>query len=379
MKNCFYLLAFILLVSCSTVVTVSDSDICNVSVDYCDETLLGKSLLTGEHHIIPLSAPVDEAIIKEIGDVIFAGGRIFVADRAGNKVVAFDGSGKYIASTERMIGKGHNEYIRMADAVADSKDKKVYVFCDAPYCVVVLDFDLRFIKKISLDYYVQEVAMDKSFIYGLKLGDDEDSAPKVIAIDKNDIQKTPKTILTTDKYVRGVLMGLGKTLVSFNDTVYASLPLDNRICKIADGQVKAIYDIDFGGRAANSVYDNLNYNVFLKRNKDSDWIIQNMTGSDSLMLFNTNSRYTYVIEKHSGKCRAYPSYDNEYFPFSSSLMLPAQGLSEEVVYEMSQDKIKDYIESRKRKGKSIMPLSLEASMKDCDWNGNPVLVVWKIK
>lgn len=75
------------------------------------------------HKIIGLSAPKQEAFVKDIERLLFADNRIFVMDRSGNKVVMFDGEGNFLKSTANMVGRGHSEYLRVIDASLDEKDK----------------------------------------------------------------------------------------------------------------------------------------------------------------------------------------------------------------------------------------------------------------
>ena len=370
-------LIVLLVLSCGTERSIGELD--EIPVEYGKDILSGSSVLTGEHRVIPLSAPCGEAVIKWIERVMFAGDRIFVMDRGGNKVLAFDSLGHFVASTVGMTGRGHNEYIRVIDATVDEKNRVVYAFCDAPYCVMMLDFDLRLIKKVALDYYVSEVAQDGTYIYGLQTGGMEKAESRIIAIDKGNLGASPRTVVSTEKGVRGILTCFGKSLVSCGDTVYASLPMDNRIFKLAGGKVVSAFGVDFGNRTPTGTSDNLHYDVFLSRNGDSDWMIHNVACSDSLMLFNTNSRYVYVVDRKRGTCRTGSSFDNNYFPFSASLMIPAQGMPGCIVYEVRQTVMLDYVRRRKEKGREITPPSVMRAVRDCDGKGNPVLVVWKMR
>ena len=110
------------------------------------------------YEIVALSDSVPEALIKFPDRILFAEDRIFVVDRFGNKVL----------STASMTGKGHNEYIRLMDAAMDKEGRTLYVHCDAPYQIMVFDFDLNLKEVVQTDYYMDEMVADGRFIYGIR-------------------------------------------------------------------------------------------------------------------------------------------------------------------------------------------------------------------
>ena len=376
MMKLFCLLATFALVACGSWNDLAGVE--TIGVTYADGQLLGSSIFTGEHRIIPLSAPTADAQIREVERVMFARDRIFVMDRRGNKVLAFDGSGRFVASTAPLMGRGHNEYIRVIDAAVDCDSGLVYAFCDAPYCVMVLDFNLRLKRKTDLGFYLSEVAQDSRYVYGLQRSGDGKTGSRIVAIDKRRPESAPRTVLQTEKGVMGVLTTAGKSLTNFGDTVLACLPHDNIVYMLHDGKEVGAFGVDFGARNPVGLIDGLRYDAFLSRNKKSDWIIHNMACSDSLMLFNTNSHYVYVVDLTARSCRTAMTFVNERFPFSTSLMLPAQGVKGSVVYGVRQDDLTGYVRRRQERGKSVAQSLVDASAR-CDGRGNPVLVVWKLR
>lgn len=349
-----------------------------ISVTYADSVVSGSSIFTGCHRIITLTTPSTDAQISEPERVMFARNRLFVMDRLGNKILAFDGNGNYIGSTAGLIGRGHNEYIRVIDATVNAANGTVYAFCDAPYCVMVLDSNLQFKEKVPLDHYVTEVAQDSRYIYGMIHGMSDKAGSRIIAMDKENLKAAPFTVTETAKGVQG-LTCRGKSITACGDTVLACLPYDNKICMIHNGKVVDSLIIDFGERNPKGVLDGLRYDAFLDRNDKTEWMIHNMACSDSLLVFNTNSHYVYVVDLTTRQCRTAQSFDNDYFPYSSSQMLPAEGAPGCVAYAIDQDKITDYVSYRERQGKTISPPSLKEAAGMCDGKGNPAIVVWRLK
>ena len=362
----FCLLATFALAACGSGKDLAGVE--TIGVTYADGQLLGSSIFTGEHRIIPLSAPTADAQIREVERVMFARDRIFVMDRRGNKVLAFDGSGRFVASTAPL----------MQSIPSTKSPVLVYAFCDAPYCVMVLDFNLRLKRKTDLGFYLSEVAQDSRYVYGLQRSGDGKTGSRIVAIDKRRPESAPRTVLQTEKGVMGVLTTAGKSLTNFGDTVLACLPHDNIVYMLHDGKEVGAFGVDFGSRNPEGLLDGLRYDAFLSRNKKSDWIIHNMACSDSLMLFNTNSHYVYVVDLTARSCRTAMTFVNERFPFSTSLMLPAQGVKGSVVYGVRQDDLTGYVRHRQERGKPVAQSLVEASAR-CDGKGNPVLVVWKLR
>ena len=118
-----------------------------VKVDFHEDELQASSFLK-DYQLIPLETPSTETVISHIDRLLFAEDRVFVLDGISNKVLAFDGNGKFVASTAKMIGKGHNEYIHVCDVAWDRDAQKLYMHCDAPFQMMVFDFDLEAAKEI---------------------------------------------------------------------------------------------------------------------------------------------------------------------------------------------------------------------------------------
>lgn len=104
------------------------------------------------YEIVALSDSVPEALIKFPDRILFAEDRIFVVDKADNKLLMFDREGNFLKSTASMVGKGHNEYIRLMDVAMDKESRTLYVHCDAPYQIMVFDFDLNLKEVVQTDF-----------------------------------------------------------------------------------------------------------------------------------------------------------------------------------------------------------------------------------
>lgn len=148
------------------------------------------------YEIVALSDSVPEALIKFPDRILFAEDRIFVVDRFGNKVLMFDREGNFLKSTASMTGKGHNEYIRLMDAAMDKESRTLYVHCDAPYQIMVFDFDLNLKEVVQTDYYMDEMVADGRFIYGIRTLYRDETGFELVALERNRLQDMPRVLLS---------------------------------------------------------------------------------------------------------------------------------------------------------------------------------------
>lgn len=215
-----------------------------IDVNYVDEDL-NLSSITDNYKVTLLKAPTDDALFHEVDRVLFAENRIFVISRRSNKVVAYDKEGEYISSTRKLIGNGPNEYVRVTDATVDNDRKLIYLYCDAPYCLLILDYDLNFVKRVELnDLLLYEIASDSNYIYGITRDKSNRLHQKLIAINKDDYTVSAP-ILEYEHGVPGV-SAMGKSMTSTKDGVLVCMLFDNVIYKISNKRIVEKYPLNLG-------------------------------------------------------------------------------------------------------------------------------------
>ena len=197
------------------------------------------------YEIVALSDSVPEALIKFPDRILFAEDRIFVVDKADNKLLMFDREGSFLKSTASMVGKGHNEYIRLMDVAMDKESRTLYVHCDAPYQIMVFDFDLNLKEVVQTDYYMDEVVADGRFIYGIRTLYRDETGFELVALERNRLQDTPRVLLSFAGGVPG-RRTTGKSLMQAVDGAYVSFPFDTHVYKIRNAEVVETYNMDFG-------------------------------------------------------------------------------------------------------------------------------------
>lgn len=360
-------------VSCETTETIGT----HKTIDAVYNKSTTASTFVDRHgKMIALDATDINALTTRIDRLIFTGNRIIVVDRRGNKLIAFDNNGHYVSSTAAIIGNGHNEYIRLADAAFDKDSKLIYAFCDAPYCVMLLDTDLKLKKKIPLDYSLSDMAMDSKYVYGIRRN--KESGSELIAIDKDDLTSNPIVLHTCSNYVNG-LGSIGKSITSTDGGILACLPFCNTIYKIRNGTTEQTITIDLGDRWSTDLDKGQDFRQFMKKNERKSWIIQNMACSDSILLFNTNLEQSYVVDISGNSCNAYSFLSDNAIPFVRWTIIPSSGLSKCVAYELSVRSMAQYAEYVETKDPSMTDSKSYQLAKRFKDNKNPVIVIYKIK
>lgn len=349
----------------------------HIPMEYCDSAIRYDRVMRQECRYIQFSAE-PEAIIKHIDRIGFDRNRIFVWDNDNSKIIAFDSDGRFIASSQRYKGKGHNEYVNMLDMALDQENRRVYGFCDFPQCVMVFDYDMKLLEKHDLGFWTMDTAADKDYIYCMLLNTGDGAKSKVIALPKKGFPKKQTTVLETTKGVEG-LFGFGKCLTVSNGSVYACLPYEHIVHELRQGKIRNSYDVDFGDLAATHTDEGLKRESFYaKGNSDKIWTVHNVVASDSLMLFNTNKAKAFVINTRRGTGHSY-SYINSSQPFMLSTIIPSQGINDAVVFEIASDDISYYPRAMKR-FKWMRPDSTLLQISNSfAQNSNTVIGIYRLK
>lgn len=351
-----------------------------IDVNYVDEDL-NLSSITDNYKVTLLKAPTDDALFHEVDRVLFAENRIFVISRRSNKVVAYDKEGEYISSTRKLIGNGPNEYVRVTDATVDNDRKLIYLYCDAPYCLLILDYDLNFVKRVELnDLLLYEIASDSNYIYGITRDKSNRLHQKLIAINKDDYTVSAP-ILEYEHGVPGV-SAMGKSMTSTKDGVLVCMLFDNVIYKISNKRIVEKYPLNLGKKGVDfSDIDETNANKFFKEYGSRHFMLQNMTASESCIMFGSNGVGTFVIDKNTDECKCYQwGNKNDAIPFLTSTIIPVEGLENVIVWKPSFDMTIRFAEHLKKEnhwdGYNNETIDI---FKNLTKDDNPLLVVWEMK
>ena len=164
------------------------------------------------------------------------------------------------------------------------------------------------------------------------------------------------------------------------DGAYVSFPFDTHVYKIRNAEVVETYNMDFGeeGLIENPIRSGVTPDWFDRNWADLNWAIVNMTVSDSVMLFNTNREYAFMVNIDRKSGGGYLNFHNDMLPFSFSRIIPTGGLPGTVVYRPFAETIAETLKQYQEKDGTLPPELQEVERK-FNPDGNPLLIVWKIK
>lgn len=193
------------------------------------------SSLTDSIRIIKPASLTPESVINRIDRVLSMNDRIYIVDRAANKLFCFDNNGNFISSTEPIRGHGRMEYVRIMDATVDPQNSLVYIFCDASYKIIKLDADLNALESFSINDMLDEIAVAGNFLYAIHEGDDSFELRQYRT---KDLNGKYNTILKNAEIIHGV-RSIGKSMNSDGRCCHVALPFSNMIYKIKDGFIES--------------------------------------------------------------------------------------------------------------------------------------------
>lgn len=379
MRKLYYLLLLTLL-SCGQQEVVN-----RIKVEYVDTPIHSSDFLS-QYEAVLLDSSSPETFMAEINKLVIGKDRIFVYDRIAQNVLAFDRSGKFINSTENMIGRAGNEYIRLTDIAVDDNKKLLFMQCDSPYQMMILDYDLNFVSKVDMDYYCREIAVDDNYIYAvLPLVPDQpgEQYDYFVAMNRNNIAAKPKVILRMNNVHPTV--GFQRALSSSNGEIYVCGRFDDAIYQVENGEIVKEYRIDFGERAlpVSAKSKEMTSSQFFDKYFKTDahlFGVSKVCSSDSLLLFCTNQAMMFVLNKNTMTCKGHAGFRSDKLPMTSSFSYPTSSIANNVIYEVDNSSFQNYMR-RYKNGEAIRKLDdkLMAIAGKVDDNSNPVLIIWDIK
>ena len=112
-----------------------------------------------------------------------------------------------------MIGKGKNEYIHFVDCAIDKEKKWLYVSCDSPFQLMVLNKNLKVEKCIKINELFDEISTDNNYLYALVHDLSDKDRFELRRYEKNNFNKPFNVLLRQERVISGV-RGFGKVMCS---------------------------------------------------------------------------------------------------------------------------------------------------------------------
>lgn len=373
------LLSIINLTSCKDSHQKQSNEI-KVEFGESDNYIEASTIFEKDYQASLLENPIKESSVGGIDRVLFADDKIVIVDRMANKLVLFGNDGKYITSTFNMVGQGANEYVHLSDATLDENEKKIYLYCDAPYQIMVFDYNLKFERIIKLDFLAFEIAVSGDYIYLTRHNTDTGALFDLYCLSKLHPKQEPTLILKGVPGAKGV-RGIGKSLIASGDDVYLSFPFDNKIHRLKNGKVVDTYTFDFGSKSiVDEDIKGMSSRQFISEYGKHIWSLSNICATDSHLYFTSSSSPgIFIFDIKENKCIAYNDFFNDILPVFSSLTIPSQGKPGHFVYNSSQRMVEDYLNYLQEHPEVEHNSTVINILEQYDEDSNPLIVPWKIK
>jgi len=352
---------------------VASSD---VPVKFQTMELESSSVLSKQEYV-KLESHDQAAIISGINRLLCSDSLLFVVDKANNKIVSFDYKGKFKTSTLSLIGHAQNEYVHMLDAAIDEKNERLYVYCDIPYQILIMDYDLKVKESVRMQDLFLEIAVDSEYLYALCPSLTDESKYDIRCYRK-DCLTCPPDILIEQNMAIPRVEGIGKSLNRSGDGVFTCLPFDNVIYKICNGQVINSWHIDLGDRWFDyNKSKRLRGTGFLSANEEKHWTIQNIVSSEKKMIFNTNQTNTFRISIPAKEGTGFLRFRNESIPFSNSWFIPTSGIYD-VAFSIPSAQIVDYRDHYISREQTLPDSPISSIIQTTSKEDNPLIVLGRI-
>ena len=147
MKIIFLYLSIILLVcSCDASRNFTNSD---VKITFKEDELHSSPFFK-INKIVKLENATEASTINDVQRILCSDSLLFIFDKRSNKLMAFNYDGVFCGSTTGLVGRARNEYMHALDAAIDNVNHQIYLYCDIPYQMMILDFNLKVKECIKL-------------------------------------------------------------------------------------------------------------------------------------------------------------------------------------------------------------------------------------
>ena len=365
-------LGLILASSCISNSMLTNEVTVNKFTDVIDISSLADSI-----HVIKPSSHETNSIISRVDRVLSMNDRIYIVDRASNKLFCFDHNGNFISSTKSIIGHGKMEYTRLMDATVDPSNSTVYLFCDATYKIIKLDADLNALESFSFDDLFYEIAITGDYLYALCKNKD---SYELRQYNTKDMNGKYNILLKNTEIIHGVF-SIGKSMNSDGSVCHIALPFSNKLHRINNNIIENETTIDFESYWFD--YDKnkkLAGSKFIDATSDKMWIIMNHVVTDSITLFNTNETGIVSISAN-GQASINREVINKDFPFTSTLIYPLGGVNGAAVTVAENDHITRYKKICKENNIDLSDDSnpINKGVRDYTPTDNPILVIEYLK
>ena len=334
------------------------------------------SLTAKQCRYVKLDSSKEECIIKHAERVLVSKDMIYIIDRSKNVIMAYDSNGNFVSSTKHYIGRAKNEYMTILDATYDAENDEIYAYADNPSQIMIFDKSLSLHEVVPTGQLIREIAVDNNHVYTLfyDITDYNDVKVELRSYDKG--QWSDYNVLLEQNNILNGVGCIGKFMTSNNDCCCLSMPFDNHIYILKNGQIEEAWEIDFDGKWFDFASSkDIDPRAFENRNKGKVRCITNICCTDSILMFNTNMYKYYLVSKSTLKGRIYSDMHISDVAFSTPVFTPACGSKGLFIEMVNPARIIDYVKTYEEKGLVFPNEEMRNLYKSFSLDDNPMLII----
>ncbi len=329
---------------------------------------------------VRLDSSKEESMIKCAERILCSKDMIYIIDRSRNVIVAYDSNGNFVSSTKRYIGRARNEYINILDAAYDVEKEEIYAYADNPSQIMIFDKSLCLQEVIPTEQLIREIAVDKENVYTLfyDISDYNDVKVELRSYAKGDW--SAYNVLLEQKSIVNGVGSIGKFMTSSNECCCLSMPFDNHIYMLKNGQVEKAWEIDFDGKWFDfKSSKDMCPKEFAEKNRDRIYSITNICHTDSLLMFNTNIYKYYIVNPNTLKGEIYSDMHISDIAFSTPVFTPVCGSKGLFIEMVNPARIIDYVKTCEERGINYTNEEMRDLYKSFSLDDNPLLIICDFK
>lgn len=369
MRTFIFFLWILLLCSCQ-----KETDVPTISIDTNKKEIADISKYFNKREVVFLET-TDQSLLGGISKIIRFENVIYILDKIGNRVVAFDKNGKYLADIHSS-GRGPQEYRQLSSFTINEKARELIIHADRPGKLLIYDLDCRF--KYEQPYTTQSTDMvfDNDQLILSNLSCDQNEPLFTFLKSKNGTKpeihtSSFKINISSECYTTG-------TIVLKSERISFARRFENTIYSLDKEEVVPRYQLDFGKQnlpeyLKSKSSDNEEFWNEIKNNRYI-FSIADIKETPHRIIFRTNQAGIFILNKDSLQAN-YVSYfkDKELGLTSLGFFVSVEEASNKMICFENSMTILNIVLENQKDGVSTWFIDKVKSMSEDE---NPVLTFY---
>lgn len=356
----------------------------SIPVTYSKSNIL-LSDIAEDYKIIQFES-TEKSAVGNIKKMAFLKDIVFILDKKNNCVLSFNEKGKFLNTTKPLLGRAKGEYISIEDMAVDEETATLYVFCDRPNKILILDKNLKFIEEKSLNVYPIEITISGKYVYCYCYDKGNIKERKLVRFNKNMRDENVEVLFKTSETIPGIETFGASLSSNRNEELNFGVPFSNSIIHKGKDRTTTM-SFDFGDKwFSYEESKELQPRKFLKDNENSIWAIKNISTGSKNAFFTTNQSTIFVYDNGSETCTGYKGIENDILPFNSPFIVPKQGADNSIAFYMSvstmlhlKEKWNMIISVFENRYKRKLDKRVEEIVESFTETSNPVVIMYNMK